>query len=380
VGSFSRREFLALAAALPASGQELYALTLGDEAFLEELSRRCFLFFWEQADTRSGLVLDRARTDGSQATGRSSDIASIATTGFALTALCLGAARRWRDPNEIRERVRATMRFLAYELPQHRGWLYHFVNRRSGDRAWNCELSSIDTALLLAGVITAQEFFAGDGEIYQLGRELYDRVDFTWMLDDRTGLLRMGWLPETGFLRAEWTDYVENAILHILAIGSAAYPIPARCWYLLARDPMEFGEYRYFGRGPLFTHQFSQAWLDLRGLAGGPPFEIDYFQNSRIATYAHRALCLSLRSMYPAYSDNLWGVTPSDSVIGYVGWGNPLSRRDFDGTVAPCAAGGSLMFAPEIACPPCVSCTANSVSTSSAGTDSRTRFNRSAAG
>ncbi len=348
---WSRRSFLALATALPAVGRAAYSISRSDDDFLDDLSRRCFLFFWEQADTHSGFVLDRVRTDGSPTPGRSADVASIATTGFALTALCIGHARRWADPNEILERVRATLRFLAYNQPHQRGWYYHFVNRKSGDRAWRSELSTIDTALLLAGILTAQQCFGDDAEIFDLAQGLYERVDFPWMLDESTGLLRMGWLPETGFLRAEWVDYRENAILNILAIGSPTHPVQAQTWYAFKRDPVEFGRYAYFGAGPLFTHQFSQAWLRLAGLRDGPPFGIDYFQNSVVATYAHRAFCLSLRSFYPAYSENLWGVTPSDSEIGYLGWGNAFSRHDLDGTVVPCAAAGSLMFAPEICLP-----------------------------
>jgi hypothetical protein len=198
---YSRRAFLALAAglsaALPVRAQPALLTSRSDEALLEDLSRRCFLFFWEQADAHSGFVLDRVRTDGSQTPGRSADIASIATTGFALTALCIGAARRWTDPNQIRERVRSTLRFLAYNQPHQRGWYYHFVNRKSGERAWRSELSSIDTALLLAGILTAQQCFDDDFEIFQIAQALYERVDFTWMLDQSTGLLRMGWRSVT---------------------------------------------------------------------------------------------------------------------------------------------------------------------------------------
>src|SRR6202162_3419752 len=213
---FSRRGFLALAAALPTLGRQASSISDSDEAFLEDLSRRCFLFFWEQADAHSGFVLDRVRTDGSQTPGRSADIASVATTGFALTALCIGAERRWQDPNQIRERVRTTLRFLAYNQQHERGWYCHFVNRKSGDRAWRCEVSTIDTALLLAGILTVQQCFADDAEIFQLAENLYERVDFAWMLDESTNLLRMGWLPESGFLRAEWMDYREDPLFNIL--------------------------------------------------------------------------------------------------------------------------------------------------------------------
>jgi hypothetical protein len=349
--ALSRRRFLSLAAALPALSSLRKRLSDSDDTFLEDLSRRAFLFFWEQSDPHTGLVLDRARADGTVITGRNLEVASTALTGFALTAMCIASDRRWIDPNQIRERVRATLRHFAYDQDHVRGWYYHFVNRKSGERAWHSELSTIDTALMLAGVLTAQQFYQDDAEIFDLASGLYERVDFQWMMDEQTGLLHMGWNPETGILRAEWAAYDEESLLYLLGIGSPTHPIPTASWYRFDRQPIELGGYRFFGRGPLFTHQYSQAWLDLAGLRDGPPFNIDYFQNSVTATYANRAYCLSLRGIYPGYSEDLWGITVSDSNIGYLTWGDPTSRRDLDGSVVPCAAGGSLMFAPEICVP-----------------------------
>ena len=348
--ALSRRHFLSLAA-LPCMSRPEYPLSRDDELFLEDLSRRAFLFFWEQSDPHSGLVLDRVGTGGLQNVSRSVDVASMALTGFFLTAMCIGCERRWRDPNEIRERVRASLRYFAYKQDHVHGFYYHFVNRKSGERTWKSELSTMDTALLLAGALTAQQYFKEDPEILRLAAHLYQRADFRWWLDPRTGWLRKGWNPETGFLSGEWNTYSENAVLHLLAIGSTTDPIPVRCWYAFDREMIDFAGYRYVGRGPLFTHQYSQAWLALGGLRDGPPFQIDYFQNSAVATYAHRAYCLSLRGMYPGYSRDSWGITASDSEAGYVIWGRPSSRRYVDGSVVPCAAGGSLMFAPEICLP-----------------------------
>jgi hypothetical protein len=144
----------------------------------------------------------------------------MATTGFALSALCIAHERQWRPPDEIVERVRTTLRHLSDSQPHERGWFYHFVDMHSGDRVWKCELSTIDTALLLAGVLTAQQCFESDAEIVRMAQHIYRRVDFKWMLDERTGFLRMGWRPETGFLRAAWINYRENAILQVLGIGA----------------------------------------------------------------------------------------------------------------------------------------------------------------
>jgi hypothetical protein len=348
VRPFTRRSFLHAAASVPLLGAVQEPLSQAGNGLLEDLSRRAFRYFWEQADPHTGLTLDRARTDGLPRKGRAADVASMASTGFALTALCIAYHRRWMDPGAIRGRVTTTLRHLAYEQQHYLGWFYHFVNRKTGERAWDCELSTIDTALLLAGVITAQQCFLDDPNIPGLAQEIYDRVDFLWMLDPGTNLMRMGWKPGSGFLRSVWANYRENVILQIIAIASRTHPLPVATWYSFHRDAIAFGEYSFVGRGPLFTHQFPQAWLKLSGLRDGPPFYIDYFENSVVATLAHRAYCLSLRSMYPGYSENIWGITASDSDIGYVIWGAMTSRRNLDGTVAPCAAAGSLMFTPDI--------------------------------
>jgi hypothetical protein len=269
---WSRRQFLlrtAAAAEAVSRARAFPRLSASDEAFLEDISRRAFLFFWEQAEAKTGLTLDRTRNNGERTTGRSEEVASLASTGFALTALCIGYRREWRPPAEIRERVRTTLRYLANVQGHERGWFYHFVERHTGERAWKSELSTMDTALLLAGVLTAQQCFEADGEIVRMAQEIYQRVDFTWMLDPSTLCLRMGWRPESGFLRAAWREYRENLILYILAIAAPLYPIPVRSWYAFRRDPVIFEDYRFVGAGPLFTHQFSHAWLDFQGLRDG---------------------------------------------------------------------------------------------------------------
>lgn len=348
----SRRALLLAAGALPFAAQARpRPISASDSEFLEDLSRRAFLYFWEQADPHTGLVLDRVRADTVHSKRQSQDVASLANTGFGLTALCIAADRGWEDRNSIRDRVASGLRHLAEEQEHVRGWFYHFVDRRSGERVWKSELSTIDTALLLGGVVTAGEYFASDREIPLLARSIYDRVEFSWMLDPRTGLLHMGWHPEKGFIRAEWVDYREQTLLVLLAMGSGTYPIPLSSWYRFERDSAVWDKYRWVGRGPLFTHQYSHAWIDFRGLRDGPPFGLNYFDNSVVATYAHRAFCVSLRGEFPTYSNRLWGLSPSDSEIGYIIWGDVGTKRDIDGSVVPCAPAGSLMFAPEIVLP-----------------------------
>src|ERR1022692_1263816 len=195
----SRRMFLGLAAGASYASARRFVLSPSDDAFLDEISRRAFLYFWEQADARTGLALDRTRNSGEQTPGRSREVASLACSGFGLTALSIAYRRGWHTSAEIQERVRNTLRHLAYTQEHERGWFYHFVDTHTGERVWKSELSTIDTALVLAGVLSAQQCFAADAEIVRMAQEIYERVDFAWLLDPETNFLRMGWQPESGF-------------------------------------------------------------------------------------------------------------------------------------------------------------------------------------
>lgn len=327
-------------------------LSASDDAFLEDMSRRQFRYFWEQADPRTGLVLDRTKTDGSPSDEGHRKIASIASTGFGLTAICIAAERNWITKDEARERVRATLRFFAERAPREHGWFYHWMDVSTGERRWNSELSSIDTALLLGGVLTARQYFDKDREIVRLATLIYERVDFQWMLNGDPAILSHGWRPETGFINNRWGDYSEDKILYLLAIGSPARKIAPRSWYAWKRDWITYEGYKYLSSAPpLFIHQYTHAWVDYRNRRESSPPHIDYFQNSVTATRAHRAFCINLSKEFPGYSENIWGITASDSAKGYVAWGGPPRDPAIDGTVVPCAAGGSLMFTPDIATP-----------------------------
>jgi hypothetical protein len=279
------------------------------------------------------------------------DVASIAATGFGLTSLCIAAERNWVPRNQAIERARNTLRFFDTRAFHQRGWFYHWLDAKTGDRRWNSEISSIDTALLLGGVLTVRQCFASDPEIVRLATKIYERVDFRWMLNGHPLLLSHGWKPETGFLKPRWDTYSEDAILYTLAIASPTHPIPPASWYALWRD-----RYRYEGHSyvttigvPLFMHQYSHAWIDFRNRRENRGDRIDYFQNSVAATLAHRAFCINLAHEFPAYGPNVWGITASDSAKGYLAWGGPPRDPDIDGTIVPSAAGGSLMFTPELA-------------------------------
>ena len=341
----TRRQMLSLLAAAPAL--ESGPLSRDDDEFLEDLSKRAFLYFWERASSETGLVLDRARNQEGE---EKRNVASSAATGFGLTALCIAAQRRWMPREVLRARALATLRFYAETSVHEHGWFYHFVDASTGRRAWNCELSSIDTALLLAGVLTAREYFR-DPEITRLADAIYRRVDFRWMLNGHETFLALGWYPEKGFIPNRWDHSCELMILYLLAIGSPSTPIPPDSWYAWRRPVMTYSGRKYVSdAAPLFVVQYSHAWLDFRKRRESRGLRTDWFLNSVEATMAHRQFCIDLaKTSFPdCYSEDLWGITASDSAKGYVAWGGPPLHKSIDGSIVPCAAGGSLMFTPQL--------------------------------
>jgi hypothetical protein len=325
-------------------------LSARDEAFLDDLSRRSFQYFWDHADPHTGLVLDRAHTsgEGHREGENSYGIASSAATGFGLTALCIAAHRGWISRSVALERVHATLRFYAGRAEQMHGWFYHWMDQKSGERRWKSEFSSIDTALLLGGVLTVRQYFRTDAETVRLATLIYERVDFGWMLNGHPVLLSHGWRPETGFLKSRWDTYSEHTILQLLAIGSPTHAITPLAWRAWSRERITYAGFTYLTGGPLFVHQYSHAWVDYRNRREGWYPYTDYFANSVAATLAHRAFCISLAREFPSYSENLWGITASDSARGYVAWGGPPRDPAIDGTIVPSAPGGSLQFTPDV--------------------------------
>ncbi len=333
-----------------------YQLTPDDNSFLEDLEHRAFLYFWEHSDENTGLTLDRARTNG-DAPPPSADhynVASIAASGFALTSYCIAVDRKWITAEQARRRTRNTLDFFANRAFQQNGWFYHWMDKITGERRWKSEISSIDTALLLGGVLTARQCFANDKEIVSLATKIYERVDFKWMLNGDKYLLSHGWHPETGFIKNRWHDYSEDKMLYLMAIGSPTHPIEWRAWYAWERGYTTYQNYRYLAAvSPLFIHQYSHAWVDFRGRHERyGQFHTDYFQNSIDATRAQRQFFIDVLSKeFPNYNQNVWGLTASDFQGGYVAWGAPPRHEATDGSVVPCAAGGSLMFTPDISLP-----------------------------
>ena len=321
-----------------------------DRALLEDLERRSILYFWNESDPSTGLVLDRASAQGGRAKGPSGNVASLAATGFGLTAICIGAEHGWIPRDQAKTRVRTTLEFLASKATQEHGWFFHWMDVSTGERKWDSEMSSVDTSFLLAGVLTAAQYFSNDPEIPKLAKQIYDRVDFAWMLNGDPLLLSHGWVRGKGFLKYKWDAYSELPLLYLLAIGSSTHPISPDSWYAWQRPLYSYGPYHFISGGPLFTHQYSEAWVDFRNRRDRG--FVDFFQNSVNATRANDLYCLNLAHLFPlSFGPDIWGITASDSTKGYKVYGEIKQFEAVDGTVAPCAAGGSLMFTPDISIP-----------------------------
>ena len=318
---------------------------LTDDELVEEIVSRGFLFFWQEAGKQTGLVRDRALADGGSDPRR---IASIAATGFGLAALCIGHKRGYLPEHEIGKRVVTTLSFLLNHVEQVNGFFYHFIDMNTGKRVRLSEVSPIDTTILLCGVLMAREYFH-DPTISRLASTIYRRINWRWMLNGGT-TFALGWTPEYKFIGARWDTYCELMMMYLLAIGAPTYNIPATSWDAFSRPTMHFDEYTYIsGADPLFVHQYSHAWFDFRNQRDQ---YANYFLNSTVATEAHKQFCLSVRWRFPDYNENTWGITASDSSLGYQAWGGPPEIGYIDGTVVPCAAGGSIPFRPKdtIAC------------------------------
>ncbi len=298
----------------------------------------------EQVGAENGQVLDRARADNTTGVRDPRLNASIAATGFGLSALCIAHERGYADRAVIEAQVLRTLRFHAEVLPHEHGFFYHFNDVDTGKPFSWSEVSSIDTALLLCGVLTARAHFGKNREIVKHATAIYERVDWPWMLSQVAGSpnhFSMGWKPASGFITATWNHYCELMMIPLLAMGSPTHPVSAAVWGAWSRPTITYDGFTYIsGDDPLFVHQYSHAWFDFREQRDA---FANYFENSVIATKAHKAFCLDLGK---PYSDRYWGITASDSAAGYQAWGGPPKIGGVDGSVVPCAAAGSLAMLP----------------------------------
>lgn len=339
-----------------------------------DIEKRTFQFFWDTTNEQNGLTPDRYP---------SRPFASVAAIGFALTAYPIGIENGWVSRTQAVDRTLTTLRFLrdAPQGPQrtgragHKGFFYHFLDMQNGHRydSW-VELSSVDTAILMMGVLFAQAYYEGDDpreqEIRRIADQLYRRVDWKW-LQVRPPLISMGWFPESGFIQHDWMGYNEAMLLYILALGSPTHPVEPEAWTVWARTyNNDWGVYygqEYLSFGPLFGHQYSHVWIDFRDIQDQYMRErgIDYFLNSRRAALAQREYAIANPMKWKDYGENVWGLTASDGPQNtrqiyrgeerefrhYSSRGAGLRENFDDGTIAPTAAISSIVFAPEVVIP-----------------------------
>ena len=338
------------------------------EEALATLQRDMFEYFLKEANPANGLVVDKTQ-EGAPA--------SIAAVGFALAAYPVGVERGMITRTEAVERTLATLRFFS-DSPQgteqnatgYKGFYYHFLDMQTGRRVWKCELSTIDTAFLLAGMLTAGVYFDHDSEdeheIRALADALYRRADWQWAQNGGATVTH-GWKPESGFLKFRWEGYDEALILYALGLGSPTYPLPEES-YAAWSSTYEWKNvcgHEYLYGGPLFVHQFSHLWIDFRGIQDDfmRGKGIDYFENSRRATYVQRQYAIDNPLEFEGYNQCCWGITASDGpgpatyrikgierhFFDYLARGVPYGPDD--GTIAPWGTVASLPFAPEIVLP-----------------------------
>lgn len=324
----------------PQESRNDFPLSADENAFLNEMERSACLFFYEQADPVSGQVLDRATNKTTTGALDPRRITSIAATGFGLTGLCIADRRCYLPFVDIRSRVLSTLDFHLNKMEDQHGFFSHYNDAKSGKAFAFSEVSSIDTCILLCGVLTCKAYF-NDPKISALATQLYHRVDWPWMLNGGS-TFSMGWHPATGFIATRWDHYCELMMLYLLAIGSPTHSVDPSFWKHFTRPRTDYGPYVYISDDdPLFVHQYSHAWFDFEGKRDA---YADYFRNSTLATQAHKLFCLSLNR---GYTDDSWGVTASDWEHGYTAWGGPPLIGPVNGTVVPCATAGSLPFLPE---------------------------------
>ncbi len=305
-----------------------------EENFLDKLEYDSLLYFAGEANPANGLIKDSSRPGAP---------CSVAAVGFGLSALCIGDSRGWIEKGQAYERVLIILKTFRDKIPAEHGFFYHFLDMRTGRRTWNSELSSIDTALFLAGALFAGEYYKGT-EVESIAKEIYDRVDWPWMMNGRK-VICMGWLPEQGFLPYYWDSYSEAMILYALAIGSATHPIPPGSWFEWSRPTDAYDDYKviYSYTGSLFTYQYSHAWIDFRNLNENGT-DTNYYSNSVNAVKANREFCIDNSSRCKTYGENSWGLTACIGPAGYKGYGAKPGGGLNDGTIAPTGMAGSIVF------------------------------------
>jgi hypothetical protein len=343
-------------------------MTPEQSELLRTLQQDSFSYFVHKANPANGLVLDKSREGWP---------ASIAAVGLALAAYPVGVERGFMTRDDAMRQTLATLRFFAYaphgpeaDATGHKGFYYHFLDMTSGRRAWRSELSSVDTAFLLAGMLAAAAYFqqqnADEDEIRRLADALYRKADWQWMQNGAAAVSH-GWTPEKGFLRYRWHGYDEALIVYLLGMGSPTHPLPPesyRAWASTYKWKKIY-DIEFLYAGPLFIHQLSHVWIDFRDVRDEfmRQHDLDYFENSRRATWVQQQYAIRNPRQFEHYGECCWGITSSDGpgpntfmvngvkrvFYDYIARGAPFGLDD--GTLAPWAVVASLPFAPEIVLP-----------------------------
>ena len=309
----------------------------------------CFDFFWNEANADKnspgyGLVLDKNKKGSER-------MSSIASAGFGLSAIVIGAERGFVTRDQAHERVRGTLLTFLRNADQAHGFFYHFLDMQTAkkyEEFYDCA-SIIDTAILLNGALTAAEYFGGD--IAELFEEMYAKVDWQKYYDEKRNLYFMGYNEDTGGF-GQWDMYAEQMMQYILGTASPTFPVPAKIYEGFNRDKGEYGGYEFYNSpaGSLFTHQFSHAWYDFKNVVDGDG--INWFNNSVRATLAARQYSINNPKGFKTFHENAWGLTACEGPEGYRGYGtppfHPNCKDGNDGTVPPCGAIGSIIFTSDI--------------------------------
>ncbi len=337
-----------------------------DTDMLHTLQRETFDYFLNEVNPVTGLIADKTEPGFPS---------SIAVNGMAITAYIIGVEKKWLSRQNAIERILKILRFF-YDSQQgrqanatgYKGFYYHFLKMNNGERDWNCELSTIDTALFIAGALSAAVYFKNatgeESAIRDLADKLYRRIDWQWALNKGETICH-GWKPKSGFLRYRWDKhYSEAMLMYLLALGSPTFPIQQAGYEKWSNTFAVTKVYDtdYLYAGPLFIHQFSHMWIDFRGIQDSfnKTAGFDYFENSRRATYIHRQYAIENSLQFENYGKYCWGLTASDGpgkkklkiggkqriFYNYIARGAPFGPDD--GTVSPWAVVASLPFAPEI--------------------------------
>lgn len=338
------------------------------EEELYKLQKETFGYFTRTLNPKNGLIPDNTRV-GSPC--------SIAAVGLALSCYPIAVERSFVSREEAADLALTALRFFweseqsaSPEATGYKGFFYHFLDMKTGKRTWKSELSTIDSAYVFAGALTAASYFDRDvrveNQIRELGEKIYRRADWQWT-QNRKGTVTQGWLPEQGFLKYHWQGYSEAIILFILGLGSPTHSLDNECYpqWLSTYIWKKLYGFEYLYAGPIFIHQLSHVWIDFRGIQDDfmRTVGIDYFENSRRATYIQQEYAVRNPKQFIGYNKFSWGITASDGPGPAVGQVNGVTRKFYDylargvpygpddGTLAPWSVVASLPFAPEIVLP-----------------------------